>query len=482
MLVKQVGDLLVLSALLLPFVVPLPVVPRPSSDQPSNAIRIRREVLPENSDSEEAVDTQSDRVQIIEYLLRYGYLLTRSPTDDQLETAVSELQEVLGITVTGFVDEATISATRAPRCAAKDVAHHKRPRRFVLAQSSRWAPEHFKGDHELQLKWFISKYTEDIPKRVIRSQVQKGFELWSKQIVINSLPQMSITFEEATSEDKADITLTWVEAEHGDTFPFDGSGGTNNILAHTFFPDYNVQSRLNGDIHFDDAEKWDMEPESAVFFPYVLAHEIGHALGLQHSKRESAVMHPVYKSTPLSELQLDIDDKCGINWNYVGPSHFCLFVWLMAEIVPLNVSHGSTMIPIDRLGHGSQAQIKGALKNVRIPRCQTSNGVQALTAQRLVKNLQFTTNEAEKYSTIACNFLAGLHVYRGRSNTTLDDSIETEFSAVHEFASDNTKVRRLVRRAERKERRGIHTVLSPEHFTNHFYDKFFAEYLAFKRR
>lgn len=52
------------------------------------------------------------------------------------------------------------------------------------------------------------------------------------------------------------------------------------------------------------------------FFPYVLAHEIGHALGLQHSKKQEAVMNPFYKDTPLDSLQLDIDDKCGINWNY----------------------------------------------------------------------------------------------------------------------------------------------------------------------
>ncbi|ETN71776.1 Matrixin, partial [Necator americanus] len=52
------------------------------------------------------------------------------------------------------------------------------------------------------------------------------------------------------------------------------------------------------------------------FFPYVLAHEIGHALGLQHAKKEEAIMYPFYKNIPLDEIKLALDDKCGINWNY----------------------------------------------------------------------------------------------------------------------------------------------------------------------
>ncbi|KAJ1363803.1 Matrix metalloproteinase-B [Parelaphostrongylus tenuis] len=52
------------------------------------------------------------------------------------------------------------------------------------------------------------------------------------------------------------------------------------------------------------------------FFPYVLAHEIGHALGLQHAKKQEAIMYPYYKNTPLDEIKLDLDDKCAINWNY----------------------------------------------------------------------------------------------------------------------------------------------------------------------
>ena len=117
---------------------------------------------------------------------------------------------------------------------------------------------------------------------------------------------------------------------------FDGANAKENVLAHTFFPSYTFP--LNGDIHFDDEEWWDIDetatdqlvtPLSSLFiysyccicsgkrfFPYVLAHEIGHALGLQHSKKSDALMYPYYKRVPLDRINLDIDDRCGINWNY----------------------------------------------------------------------------------------------------------------------------------------------------------------------
>lgn len=72
---------------------------------------------------------------------------------------------------------------------------------------------------------------------------------------------------------------------------FDGAGGT---LAHGFYPPANGGS-FAGDIHFDLAETWKIGfggPGFDVF--QVAAHEIGHAIGLDHTGVPASLMNPFY--------------------------------------------------------------------------------------------------------------------------------------------------------------------------------------------
>ncbi|GMT18238.1 hypothetical protein PFISCL1PPCAC_9535, partial [Pristionchus fissidentatus] len=352
-------------------------------------------------DAEAAADV---RQVVIKHLHKYAYLPSTEPSDDELRKALRTYQAVAGISTTGEIDEATVAATRLKRCSRPDGEHAEpglavRAKRYALPHASKWNPRHFSG-HRLTLKWFISKYTTDMDKTATKKTIQKGFDVWAKQSHIPQLSeshhQVTLEFEEAKSAEDADINIRWEEKEHGDKFPFDGEGNEEeNVLAHTFFPDYKPFP-LNGDIHFDDAEKWSLQVGVNTFFPYVLVHEIGHALGLQHSQSNMAIMNPHYKDIPIDAIQMHADDKCGLNWNIMGPSNWCLFVWLTSEIVSVHSQHNGMGVKKtskqDRLW-----SVKKQLWKVSLPLCEANNSVRSDLMILLQKHLHFSETDAVVY-------------------------------------------------------------------------------------
>lgn len=72
--------------------------------------------------------------------------------------------------------------------------------------------------------------------------------------------------------------------------PIDGSGGT---LAQAYLPDDVNPARIAGDIQFDSSERWEIgnaQGSRAFDLVMVAVHELGHALGLDHSHASSSVM------------------------------------------------------------------------------------------------------------------------------------------------------------------------------------------------
>lgn len=116
-----------------------------------------------------------------------------------------------------------------------------------------------------------------------KAQIEAAFAAWSA--VAN------ITFVEV-----ADNGLPWnAPGALGDIrisgHAFDGVFGT---LAHGYFPPVNGATAA-GDIHFDIAEQWKIGfggPGFDIF--QVAAHEIGHAIGLDHTGVPNSLMNPFY--------------------------------------------------------------------------------------------------------------------------------------------------------------------------------------------
>uniref|UniRef100_A0A8C8VK91 Peptidase metallopeptidase domain-containing protein n=1 Tax=Pelusios castaneus TaxID=367368 RepID=A0A8C8VK91_9SAUR len=132
--------------------------------------------------------------------------------------------------------------------------------------------------YKRHLTYRIVNWPWYLPQAQVRLVVKAAFDLWSNV--------SSLVFWEVL-DGPADIRLAFFHGDHNDGLnnAFDGPGGA---LAHAFFP-------RRGEAHFDSDERWSVHNGKGRNLFVVVAHEIGHTLGLEHSPVRSALMSPYYK-------------------------------------------------------------------------------------------------------------------------------------------------------------------------------------------
>ena len=140
------------------------------------------------------------------------------------------------------------------------------------------------------LKYHFVNGTPDVAGE--QAEVVAALETWSYYAQIN----WSST---ANANQNRSIDISWGASEHGDGFPFDGTG---SVLAHCFYPDDTNPETIAGDLHFDEDELWKIGNDIDVYS--VALHESGHGLGLNHSDDPNAVMYPYYGGA-VSDLRED---------------------------------------------------------------------------------------------------------------------------------------------------------------------------------
>ncbi|WKY02623.1 hypothetical protein Q1695_016134 [Nippostrongylus brasiliensis] len=147
----------------------------------------------------------------------------------------------------------------------------------------------------------------DKTRQMVRSLISTAFALWEDAL------NGSVKFyeEEFLSDDRnllkpdVDIDILFAEGEHGDDEPFDSTGG---MVAHSRYPP-------EGILHLDADEMWSFDGSKGVDLRYVIIHEIGHVLGLRHSKKKSSIMSKYYRSLDTG-MKLPLADIASIRRLY----------------------------------------------------------------------------------------------------------------------------------------------------------------------
>uniref|UniRef100_A0A8C0EEY9 Matrix metallopeptidase 1 n=1 Tax=Bubo bubo TaxID=30461 RepID=A0A8C0EEY9_BUBBB len=228
--------------------------------------------------------------------------LLRNKGKIPLAAKLKEMQEFFGLEVTGKPDLDTLKMMKKPRCGVPDIGQ------YVFTEGNpKWKKKN--------LTYRILNYTPKMRQADVNEAIQKALSVWS-----NVTP---LTFQKV--EDKeADIMISFA---YRDNSPFDGPNGQ---LAHAFQPGEGI----GGDVHLDEEEAWTKDGRGYNLF-IVIAHELGHSLGLSHSHDPGALMYPTYSYTDPSEFLLPQDDIDGIQAIY-GKKKYFYSIFLLERLINSN--------------------------------------------------------------------------------------------------------------------------------------------------
>ena len=141
----------------------------------------------------------------------------------------------------------------------------------------------FKVWNKQKLTWSFINYPRFLPinqREFLFNEFYAAFKSWEQ------ISHFKFVYVENTTA--VDIVINFIAPKHelfiGDHF------FTNGALAHAFFPE-------NGDIHMNNHVNYSLSTmpiNGTINMFYVILHEIGHSLGLNHVIDSNSIMYPAY--------------------------------------------------------------------------------------------------------------------------------------------------------------------------------------------